>query len=103
MNNNDFLWLVKWYAVHCNGDWEHGKSIHIGTIDNPGWSFSVNLNGTELENISFDSIEVNRSEENWLFCRLNNGFFEADCGINNLFEVINIFRKWASKYQKGTK
>jgi hypothetical protein len=47
MFDNNFLWLLKWYKSHCNGDWEHGRGIHLDTIDNPGWSLSINLEDTE--------------------------------------------------------
>jgi ribosomal protein L37E len=30
--------LSDWYAAQCDGDWEHEFGIHIGTLDNPGWS-----------------------------------------------------------------
>jgi hypothetical protein len=44
MKENAFLWLLKWYHDHCNGDWEHGKGIRISTLDipDPGWSISIN-------------------------------------------------------------
>ena len=44
---NNFLWLQQWYYGHCNGDWEHGSGIHIDTLDNPGWSITINLEDTD--------------------------------------------------------
>ena len=35
--------LQAWYAAQCNGKWEHTYGIAIGTLDNPGWSLSVDL------------------------------------------------------------
>ncbi len=55
---NDFLWLQYWYQIHCNGDWEHSSRIHIGTIDNPGWSLTINLEDTELESKEFQQIDI---------------------------------------------
>jgi hypothetical protein len=46
MEKDDFLWLQKWYRTHCDGDWEHSRRIHLGTIDNPGWSVTLNLQDT---------------------------------------------------------
>lgn len=92
---DDFLWLQKWYLAHCNGDWEHESRIHIGTIDNPGWSISVNLLDTELENKQFEKIHMERSEHNWIFCAVRDGKFEGACGPMNLPEVFKIFRGWA--------
>jgi Immunity protein 53 len=31
---NVFEWLQKWYQSQCDGDWEHGKGIQIGTLSN---------------------------------------------------------------------
>src|ERR1700722_3691288 len=86
MSENDFLWLLKWYQNHCNGDWEHGSGIHIGTLDNPGWSITINLENTALEDKKFQEIEIERSENNWLFCFIKNNKFEGRCGTINLPE-----------------
>ncbi len=56
VRENDFLWLLKWYCKHCNGDWEHGTGIHIDTLDNPGWSIKINLEDTELEDKIFKKL-----------------------------------------------
>ena len=95
MNDNDFFWLLGWYHKHCNGDWEHGNGIHIDTLDNPGWSITINLEDTELENKFFQNIEKEQSEDNWLLCFIKNNKFEGRCGPINLLEILSIFRKWA--------
>ena len=94
MNENDFIWLLKWYDNHCDGDWEHGKNISLTTIDNPGWSLTINLSETELATKSFPEIEQENSENNWLICFVKNQSFEGRCGPLNLPTVLNIFRKW---------
>jgi hypothetical protein len=96
MDDANFLWLLDWYQAHCNGDWEHGSGIHIGTIDNPGWTLSVNLEDTEIEVKPFEQINIERSENDWLVCFIRNGKFEGRCGIRNLPEVLKISRNWAS-------
>jgi hypothetical protein len=95
MKQDDFVWLQKWYQSHCNGDWEHDSRIHIGTIDNPGWSLTINLQNTELEGKKFQEIEINRSENDWLFCTVKGSLFEGRCGSDNLNEVLQSFRSWA--------
>jgi hypothetical protein len=45
------VWLQGWYAAHCNGDWEHQNGIEIGTLDNPGGTFQVDLQDTDLRNV----------------------------------------------------
>lgn len=74
---DDFTWLQKWYHAHCNGDWEHGNGIHLGTIDNPGWRLTINLGDTELEDKKFEKIHIERSENDWIFCTVRNGKFEG--------------------------
>jgi Immunity protein 53 len=51
--NELIIWLQKWYQSQCNGDWEHSYGITIQTLDNPGWSLFVNLDGTMMEERSF--------------------------------------------------
>ena len=95
MKQDDFSWIQKWYQSHCNGDWEHGNGIHLGTIDNPGWSFTVDLRDTELEDRGFKKIHIERTENDWIFCTVKNGKFEGACGLVNLPEILKLFRSWA--------
>jgi hypothetical protein len=100
MLDDNFLWLLKWYYSQCDGDWEHGNGIQIGTIDNPGWYVKISLDETELQNIHFQKIKIDRSENDWIRCFIENGVFEAVGGPFNLPEGLQIFRKWAENYQK---
>jgi hypothetical protein len=92
---SDFLWLLKWYHKQCDGDWEHGSGVHINTINNPGWSISINLDDTELSVLEFQEIRINYTEKSWLLCRVEEFKFKAYCGPSNLPEVLKIFREWA--------
>lgn len=95
MNDNNLIWLLRWYHSQCNGDWEHGTGIHIDTIDNPGWSIAINLENTEFEDKKFQEVELEYTEHNWLICFKKNNVFEGRCGPLNLPEVLKIFRDWA--------
>lgn len=95
MNDSALIWLQQWQYSHCNGDWEHDIGIRIETLDNPGWSVSVNLEGTELEARGFDPISVERSDNDWITCRVCEQTFEGFCGPMNLIEILNTFRRWA--------
>ena len=97
MDDTDFIWLLKWYQMHCNGDWEHESGVHLGSLDNPGWSLSINLEDTELYGKTFTKFEVERSDTDWIVCFIRDTKFEGRCGSGNLLEVLNIFRKWAEK------
>src|SRR5947209_7843173 len=100
MDTEVFSWIQQWYLEHCDGDWEHQYGIRMETLDNPGWSVTVDLVGTELEGLSFSVIDINRSEENWIYCRVEGDQFKAACGPLNLTEVLNLFRQWAADSSK---
>ncbi|MED1785455.1 immunity 53 family protein [Brevibacillus fortis] len=89
-------WLENYYSSNCDGDWEHGYGITICTIDNPGWSIKVNLRETPLENKRpFQKYVVERTENDWVHCRLKDGCFEAFGGPKNLNEILEFFKQWA--------
>jgi hypothetical protein len=68
---NIIEWLEDWYLSQCNGDWEHSYyGLKISTLDNPGWSVKINLQETILENKSFESLVKERTEHDWIHCRL---------------------------------
>lgn len=94
MNNNNLHWLLEWYFRKCDGDWEHGNGIKIGTIDNPGWYLKINLGETELKDKKFQVIDINRSDNDWIYCSINEYVFEGFGGPFNLPEIIQIFRDW---------
>lgn len=95
MNELNFIWLLEWFEKQCDGDWEHGNGIRIGTLDNPGWYITINLMNTELEDKIFKAVTVERSETNWFHCFVKDKKFEGPCGLYNLPEVLAIFRQWA--------
>jgi hypothetical protein len=103
MNNiidTNLEWLFKWFNNQCDGDWEHGKGIQIGTLSNPGWFIKIDVDETELQSEGFKKIFIERSEHDWVFCDRRNGFFEGDCGPFNFPEVLQIFHDWAESCQK---
>ena len=96
MKEDDFLWFQQWYQNNCNGDWEHDSRIHLETIDNPGWSLTIDLEDTELESKNFQEInDIHRSEEDWTVCSVKNTKFEAYGGVENLPGILKVFRYWA--------
>lgn len=89
--------LQQWYADQCNGDWEHQFGVDIGTLDNPGWSLSIDLTGTPLENKVFAEMSDLTHESNWIHCKVKKQKFEGRCGPRNLERLISIFLQWASQ------
>jgi len=100
MNDNNMLWLQKWYYKNCNQDWEHDRIVQIGTIDNPGWSVTIQIYDTDLENREFQNINYERTEDDWVFCEVKKAKFEGRCGPINLLEILQIFRNWVESEKK---
>ncbi|MDB5213991.1 MAG: hypothetical protein JWO86_1918 [Myxococcaceae bacterium] len=84
-------WLQAWYRSHCDGDWEHDRRIRIGTLDNPGWSLYVNLEGTSKAESVVPRRLIERSENDWVSVVVKDGHFEAHGGPENLSEMIRLF------------
>lgn len=95
MNPNILGWMQDWLAENCNGDWEHSQNFTITTIDNPGWSVTINLTGTKLEEKQFSIVEMENNDTDWLYCTIKNQHFQGDGGVNNLIEILQIFINWA--------
>ncbi|WP_408646606.1 Imm53 family immunity protein [Vallitalea okinawensis] len=54
-------WLEEWFADNCDGEWEHVyKNVRIQTLDNPGWLVRINLIDTQMEDIPFDKVKLER-------------------------------------------
>ncbi|GAA3919320.1 hypothetical protein GCM10023084_81910 [Streptomyces lacrimifluminis] len=59
-------WLQNWYVQQCNGDWEHEWGVKIAMLDNPGWTVSIDLEETGLEEREYPRQEINRSPQDWV-------------------------------------
>lgn len=92
--DNNLTWLINWFDRQCDGDWEHQFGITIETLDNPGWSIKCSIQETELQDKKFKDISIERTENDWVFCVVKNGFFEGSCGNFNLPELLSVFREW---------
>jgi hypothetical protein len=95
MSDTAFESLQQWYADHLDGEWEHQNGVRIETLDNPGWSLSVDIGETELRERAFAPVVVERSEHDWIHARVGNGRFEAFGGPGSLLEMVAVFRDWA--------
>lgn len=86
---------MKWYATHCDGKWEHQFGVRIETLDNPGWIVEVDLTETELAERSYASRTVNRSQRDWLNCKVENQRFIGAGDVTKLTELIREFLSFA--------
>jgi hypothetical protein len=65
-------------------------------LDNPGWTVTIDLTGTRLDQATYERREVHRSEDDWCITWTENKIFTAACGPTNLAEVLHEFRQWAT-------
>jgi hypothetical protein len=90
------LRLQAWYADQSDGEWEHSYGVRIATLDNPGWTVRIDLNGTSVQDRDLDREEVHRSDEDWLVVwRDDAAQWHAACGPHNLEEAVERFLSWA--------
>lgn len=103
---------MQWYFSQCDEDWEHKFGVTIGTLDNPGWSLTVDLDGTPLEGIDFLPVYEGVSEAEqpvqgldgdvpWLVCRVEGPKFKGWGGPTDLGRLISAFRAWAEAVGQG--
>jgi len=89
--------IQKWYHSQCDGVWEHGECIEIGTLDNPGWRVRISLHDTELKTKNFLAVEHLEPELDWIRCWVEEGTFNGAGGPHKLEEILQIFLNWAKQ------
>jgi hypothetical protein len=99
-------WLMDWYLSQCNDDWEHQYGVSIDTLDNPGWSLTVDLNETPLAGRPFTPIYENVAEADalpgldadvgWMIAKVEDNKFKAFGGPRDLPRLIQAFRVWVA-------
>lgn len=91
---SDIQWLRQWYKGECDGDWEHCYGIHIRTLDNPGWSVRIDLIYTQWYDRPFEEIKIDNGDDDWIMCRIIDGYFDGAGDPDKLEKIISIFRQW---------
>ncbi len=87
-------WLEEWYKSQCVNDWQHFYGVKIETLDNPGWSVTIDLADTALEDKTFEEYEVTNSDDDWIHCRVKAEHFEGFGDPSKLKEIILKFMEW---------
>ena len=87
-------WLQEWYLSNCDDNWEHCYGVSITTLDNPGWSIKIEVIDTELEDKFFDEVYTQRTDLDWIHCKVKDNVFHGAGGSKNLKEILEIFQKW---------
>lgn len=91
---DEIQWLQRWYRSQCDDEWEHAYGIKIDTLDNPGWSVAIDIKGTTVENRPFQAVKIERTETDWIHCRVDKSRWKGFGGPNNLIEIVSVFRNW---------
>ena len=86
--------LEDWYSENCDGDWEHTWGINIDLLDKFFWSVQIDLKETSIEEKFFRERMVERNEDNFIHCWVDEQTFRGCGGPKNLSEILNIFEKW---------
>jgi hypothetical protein len=92
--------LQRWYQSQCDGDWEHCYGVKIDTLDNPGWSVTIELNETNLADRPFTELQRMEHETDWIVCRVREAKFEGNGGPFMLDEILRVFLEWAMEARK---
>lgn len=96
-------WIQQWYFEQCDDDWENQFGICIETLDNPGWSVKVSLENTDVKDKTFENINIERTENDWIHCKIeydkegNDTHFFGNGGPMNLGEILDVFKLWIEK------
>ena len=97
---NTIQQLQNWYKAECNGDWEHQYGVKVETLDNPGWSVTIDLENTHLEDKPFEEVSYGTGKEsdpddnNWVLCKVVDKSFQGVGGPDKLEEIIHCFLEW---------
>ena len=94
MTDSTLDFLMRWFAAHCDGDWEHDLGIRIETLDNPGWALDVRIEDTELSGLVTDWHRTDDSATEWVHWRSTGMAFEARCGPQDLGRALAAFQSF---------
>jgi hypothetical protein len=96
--------LQDWYRSQCNDNWEHSHGVKIETLDNPGWTVTVDLRETVLQSKTFQGLSKgviadNLTEsEDWIVCKVEEQKFKGAGGPGKLEEIIATFLDWVKSH-----
>lgn len=95
VDDDPWEFVRRWYAEQCNGDWEHEFGIRIATLDNPGWTFTVDLAETDLEGRVLEQGTLEPGEGRWIWSRSDGRTYESSCDPLSVNDAFRRFRAFA--------
>lgn len=87
--------LEDWYLAQCDGNWEHTCGPRIATLDNPGWSVTIDLKGTKYEAVTFAEVQDMEPERDWIRCWVEGTEWHGVGGPLMLTSLLVHFLDWA--------
>jgi Immunity protein 53 len=86
--------LQTWYKAQCNDDWEHHYGVKIDTLDNPGWTVTIDLDGTSKADHNFEKVISKVSERDWFQCWKEGTKFRGVGGPEKLQVILQCFLRF---------
>jgi hypothetical protein len=101
---SDVSRLEAWYSRQCDGKWEHQYGVNIGTLDNPGWTLTVDLVKTDLASAPFTTIaegvgpDEHSDNSSWISCKRVGYQWKGAGDESKLGRLISEFVTWAEQH-----
>jgi hypothetical protein len=89
--------IETWYESQCNGVWEHANGVTIETLANAGWLVTIDLQETPLEARPMREISAQRSDTDWMICKVEHSQFRGEGDPKKLSAILRVFETWASQ------
>ncbi|HQZ15391.1 MAG TPA: immunity 53 family protein [Vicinamibacteria bacterium] len=93
---NELEFIQAWYRAQCDGAWEHSCGVKIDTLDNPGWSVTIDLRGTPLEHGTMAKLSQDCGPGDWVFMEVTGAQFRAAGDPSKLAAILGAFREWSN-------
>lgn len=92
-------WLQDWCILrHIKNEGINlSEVINIGTIDNPGWYITINIDCSNFELKTFNILSIDNGDDDWISIKINEGVFIGVGDKNKLTYILEFFRKWYKK------
>jgi hypothetical protein len=100
MESDAIAWLQQWFRKQCDGKWEHTYGVQIETVDNPGWSITIDLCGTELQNATMPPLVEDRGADDWVRAEVKDRRFIGHGDPDKLTALANVFRAWVTSHER---
>jgi hypothetical protein len=92
MKDKMINWLQNWVFQNCDGKWGKINRIFLRNIDNPGWLLTLQLANSRYENKHVPKMKIDRTENDWCHCFIDDEKFVDTGGPCNLNEMLNYFK-----------